>query len=50
MKIHKQTDSSTQVLLGPHVLSALCVYGEIIRSTWWTSDVVHHSTKKLPPV
>ena len=22
--------------------------GEIIRSTWWTSDVVHHSTKKLP--
>ena len=21
--------------------------GEIIRSTWWTSDVVHHSTKKL---
>ena len=24
--------------------------GEIIRFTWWTSDVVHHSTKKLPLV
>ena len=24
--------------------------GEIIRSIWWTSDVVHHSTKKLPLV
>ena len=24
--------------------------GEIIRSTWWTSDVVHHSIKKLPLV
>ena len=22
--------------------------GEIIRFTWWTSDVMHHSTKKLP--
>ena len=22
-------------------------WGEIIRSTWWTSDVVHYSTKKL---
>ena len=26
-----------------------CIHGEIIRSTWWTSDVVHPSTKKLPP-
>ena len=24
--------------------------GEIIRSTWWTNDVVYHSTKKLPHV
>ena len=24
--------------------------GEIIRFTWWTSDVVHHFTKKLPHV
>ena len=24
--------------------------GEIIRFTWWTSDVVHHSTKKLSHV
>ena len=24
--------------------------GEIIRSTWWTSDVVYHYIKKLPPV
>ena len=24
------------------------ILGEIIISTWWTSDVVHHSTKKLP--
>ena len=23
---------------------------EIIKSTWWTSDVAHHSTKKLLPV
>ena len=22
--------------------------GEIIRSSWWTSDIVHNSTKKLP--
>ena len=27
-----------------------CPKGEIIISTWWTSDVVHHSTKKLPHV
>ena len=26
------------------------ILGEIIISTWWTSDVVHHSTKKLPLV
>ena len=24
--------------------------GEIIRSSWWTSDVIHHSSKRLPPV
>ena len=24
--------------------------GEVIRSTWWTSDIVHNFTKKLPPV
>ena len=24
--------------------------GEIIRFTWWTSDVVHNSTKKLSHV
>jgi len=28
----------------------LAYFEEIIRSSWWTSDVVHHFTKKLPPV
>jgi len=23
---------------------------EIIRYLWWTSDVIHYSTKRLPPV
>ena len=29
-------------------ISEEAVVGEIIRFTWWTSNVVHHSTKKLP--
>ena len=27
-----------------------CLKGEIIIFTWWTSDVIHISTKKLPHV
>ena len=25
-------------------------YGKIIRFSWWTSDVVHHFSKKLSPI
>ena len=28
----------------------LSIYGEIIRSAWWTNDVIHHSIKKLSHV
>ena len=37
--------SSTQILI-PLELGILAPVGEIRRSLWWTSDVVHYSTKR----
>ena len=33
-----------------HVHIQTLVQGEIIKSLWWTSDVIYYSTKRLLPV
>ena len=40
--IHNKSHEKHDLLVGR--------IGEVIRSTWWTSDVVHYSTKKLPHI
>ena len=40
--IHNKSHEKHDLLVGR--------IGEFIRSTWWTSDVVHYSTKKLPHI
>ena len=46
-KKKKKKIEQKATLRTPNPKSNMATQREIMRSSWWTSDVVHHSTKRL---